>query len=503
MKIQLDGQHLRLSLDAPTAGARVRLTDGDRVLYDGAVSSDLSVSIDGDEWAVPEPVRQLLGQALPPIRAYSPDAFAPLATPYIGLMTLSLDSAGAQGRWSEPAVVRSQLLPITVMAGVLHYAQSVFEGSKVYFRDRGGDGIEGRLFRFRLNARRMWRSAIRMGIPLDESVAGGVRLDRPAFEELYLDLVQRTVQANAKAGLFAGAFRPIDPADPTVNWTVAPPALYVRPVMFATGPVLGVKPANHYTFAVYVTPAGKYRSDLVLKVEDRHPRAWPGGTGAAKASCNYAPTLQLMRELYAKKRTVTPDTPWQEVWDDLLFIDPAHNIEEMGGANFFVLRKDGERLLLRTPPSMRERGDADTILPGVTRNTIIDLASLLGMDVEVEQIRLRTCMDMDDHRARRTAVFTTGTAAGVAPVVALRHGDKVKRFGVWDDVDSPPRNRVLSADPSPPGSPLHAAKMLRGVLFALQFGDEARLRELAGEHADAVVGRAVEQGWIQKFTVSR
>jgi branched-subunit amino acid aminotransferase/4-amino-4-deoxychorismate lyase len=314
-------------------------------------------------------------------------------------------------------------------------------------------------------------------------------------------LVERTVQANAASGLFDGAFKPVDPSDPSVNWKVAPPALYVRPVMFATGPVLGVKPANHYTFAVYVTPAGKYRSDLVLKVEDEHPRAWPGGTGAAKAACNYAPTLQLMRELYAKKRSLGPDTPWDQLWDDLLFIDPEANIEEMGGANFFVLRKDGNRLLLRTPPSMRERGDADTILPGVTRNTIIDLAGLLGLEVEVARIPLRHCMDMDDHRARRTAVFTTGTAAGVAPVVALRHGDKIKRFGVWDDVDDPSRNRKLPADPSPPGSPLHAAKTLRGVLFALQFGDEARLRELAGEHAPAVIKRALEQSWIEKFEI--
>ncbi len=150
---------------------------------------------------------------------------------------------------------------------------------------------------------------------------------------------------------------------------------------------------------------------------------------------------------------------------------------------------------------MRERGDADTILPGVTRNTIIDLAGLLGLEVEVARIPLRHCMDMDDHRARRTAVFTTGTAAGVAPVVALRHGDKIKRFGVWDDVDDPSRNRKLPADPSPPGSPLHAAKTLRGVLFALQFGDEARLRELAGEHAPAVIARAVEQSWIEKFEI--
>jgi hypothetical protein len=173
----------------------------------------------------------------------------------------------------------------------------------------------------------------------------------------------------------------------------------------------------------------------------------------------------------------------------------------MGGANFFVLRKDGERLLLRTPPSMRERGDADTILPGVTRSTIIDLASLLGIEVEVERIKLRSCMDMDVHRARRTAVFTTGTAAGVAPVIGLRHAGKVQRFGVWDDVDSPQRNRRLKADPSPPGSALNAAKILRGVLFALQFGDEQRLREHAGEYAEVVIARAVEQNWIQKFEV--
>jgi hypothetical protein len=151
---------------------------------------------------------------------------------------------------------------------------------------------------------------------------------------------------------------------------------------------------------------------------------------------------------------------------------------------------------------MRERGDADTILPGVTRNTIIDLAGLLGIEVEVERISLRTCMDMDVHRARRTAVFTTGTAAGVAPVIGLRHGGRVQRFGVWDDVVSPKRNRWMTADPSPPGSALNAAKTLRGVLFALQFGDEERLRQHAGEYTEAVTSLATEQNWIQKFRVS-
>ncbi|MCP4871521.1 MAG: hypothetical protein GY898_22650 [Proteobacteria bacterium] len=496
MSIESDGRTLQLRLKAPDGGAPLRIKDGDTVVWEGAHGTDLQLEIDLEAWQVPEPLRQLFAVNLPPLTDYSPNAFNPLATSWISLATLSYDKTAGTGFWSQRATLPGQMLPISVLAGSLHYAQAVFEGQKLFFTTEG-DTVTARTFRAERNAERMWRSALRMGIPLETTTIDGAPLDSDGFVALYQELVRKAVAANAEAGLFAGEFAPHDLSDPDFNFHSTPPALYVRPILFATGPVLGVKPAEHYTLAMYVTPVGKYRSDMVLRVEREHPRAVKGGTGAVKASCNYAPTLTMMEALVQNRNNATADQPWESVFDDVLFIGPGGLIEEMGGANFFVLGPEGGELVLRTPPSMQESDEADTILPGVTRDTVLEIAHSLGLNVQVDQISLARLMEMNDAEARATAVFTTGTAAGIAPVVALLDGERVQHFAVWDDVDDNVRHRHLTADPVTPGSALKVGKTIRTLLFRSQLGDEAGIERIAGGSAETLLQKIT--GWVESF----
>jgi len=498
LSIESDGRTLQLRLAAPEGGATLRIKDGDTVVWEGSHTTDLQLEIDLEAWQVPEPLRQLFGVNLPPLTDYSTAAFTPLATSWIGLATLTCDKTTGTGFWSERAVLPGQMLPISVLAGSLHYAQAVFEGQKVFFV-RDGEETSARTFRADRNARRMWHSALRMGIPLDTSTVDGSPLDAEGFVSLYGELVRKAIAANADAGLFEGEFAPHDRSDPDFNWHATPPALYVRPILFATGPVLGVKPADHYTLVMYVTPVGKYRGDMVLRVERTHPRAVKGGTGAVKASCNYAPTLTMMQELTENRAAATADQPWESVFDDILFIGPGEQIEEMGGANFFVLGREGDALVLRTPPSLQESDEADTILPGVTRDTVLEIGRSLGLNVQVDQISLARLMEMSPAEARATAVFTTGTAAGIAPVVALLDGDRAQHFAVWDDVDDDVRHRHLSADPVAPGSALETGKRIRTLLFRSQLGDRAGIERVAGEHAAGLLTKL--DGWVESFSL--
>jgi len=480
MGISFDGQRIRLAFDAAGGEGSIVLKDGDRTLFDGAVGR-LSLEVDAASFGVPEALTDLLGQSLPPLSDYSTEAFTPLDLPFIGLATLRF--TGSTGRWTEPAVLGSQLLPLPLMAGAIHYAQSVFEGSKVYFV-RTDDGLVARTFRNEMNAARMWRSAIALGIPLDKATIQGAT-GYEAFRALYGELVQRAVSANVEAGLFEGDFAPLDPRDPGFSFRSAPAAVYVRPVLFASGPVLGVKPADHYTFGVYVTPVGKYRADLVLKVERDKPRAWPGGTGAAKAACNYAPTLPMMAALKANKKNPPAGSVWTDLHDDILFLDTDGNVEEMGGANFFVIeaQADGPPTL-RTPPALHDDPNADRILPGVTRASVLAIGETMGLDVRVEELPLGELIGKSDADKRQLAVFTTGTAAAIAPVLALNDGGTVHQFAAWDSVHDDARLRAIDADDAPEGSALAAGHRLRELLFRVQLGvltsdDAALARETA------------------------
>jgi branched-chain amino acid aminotransferase len=502
MSVRSDGRQIQLHVAAPPGGAPLRLLDGDRVLWEGELSQGLRLELDGERWGVPEPLRELLAQSLPLMAEnYSPRAFAPLATPWTGLATYTVDIPARRGRWSAPALIPGQTLPISVMAGVIHYAQSVFEGSKVFFRKMADGSVEARMFRTRSNAGRMWRSALRMGVPLEMAAGTGGPGTPETWDAFYLDLVRRTVRANVAAGLFQGGFQPHELGDPKFNWDATPTALYIRPALFATGPVLGVKPSAHYTLMMYVTPVGKYRGDLVLRLERQRPRAFHGGTGAVKASCNYAPTLTMMAELTENKLRATETTPWHQIYDDILFLNDVGDFEEMGGANFFVIGQEKGKVVLRTPSSIFEDDAADTILPGVTRGSLLEIATEIGMEVEVGPLPAARLLEIDEGEARRTAVFTSGTAAGVAPVVALLDGERVQRFAVWDDVDDPSRHRTLKADPAPAGSALAMGRLLRTLLFRIQLGDDAGVRNLLPKLGDRLLQKTRAEAWVEVFRI--
>lgn len=502
MKIRQHQGRLSTSVTAPSGGAPAQLWDGDKLLWEGAASRELRLELDSVRWEIPEPLRDLLEMPLPPLGSWTPDKFAPLDTHWLGLATCRLGPTLLDGRWTAPAAVPNSLLPLSIVAGVLHYAQSVFEGAKVFFRAREGGRVEARTFRTDRNARRMWNSARRMAMPLERTTFAGELVDEAVFTRIYRDTVRAAVEANIRDGLFAGLFQPIDVRDPSFPWHYAPRALYVRPVLFASGPVLGVRPSDHYTLAVYVTPAGRYRADLVLRVERERHRAWPGGTGAVKASANYAPTLLMMKELLDNKLARDENTPWERIFDDLLFVDGQGRIEEMGGANLFVVTDEGGRIVVRTPPSIDDDPGADTILPGVTRETLVELAGLLGAEVRVEDVPLKSITGLAAEEARRRAVFTTGTAAGVAPVVGVLDGETFVRFASWDDVEDPTRNRSLRADPAPEGSALAFGHLLRAVLFRVQLGDDEGLRAITPQHAEAVLRHVEDRGWIERFDVA-
>jgi branched-chain amino acid aminotransferase len=498
MSIEVEGRAVSVSLPAPDGGAPLVLKDGEKVLWQGTVEQALNLQLDGEAWQVPEPLTDLLSIQLPGLDQYDKEAFNPLATEFMSLATLRVDSKTKRGRWIGPSAVSGQLLPLNVMAGTIHYAQSVFEGSKVFFC-RSGDDVEARMFRPRRNAARMWRSALHMGIPLDTSDFGGDVLTQERFEDLYLSMVRQAVDANL-GSLFDGAFAPLDTASPGFKWNETPPSVYVRPILFASGPVLGVKPAEHYTLGIYITPVGKYRADLVLRIERDHPRAFKGGTGAAKASCNYAPTLRMMKTLKANKKHPAPDATWTDIYDDILFVDEGGLIEEMGGANFFVMQRDGDSIVMRSPISFEEDANADTILPGITRSSVLALARRLGMDVRVEDVALSELLELSEEDARETVVFTTGTAAGIAPVVALLGADRRSwRFAVWDDINDPTRLRTLTADEPGAGSALEAARQLRTVLFRLQLGDLDGLQKAAPNHAAGILAHAESEDWLETF----
>ena len=237
------------------------------------------------------------------------------------------------GAWDEGGLTDDANVVLNECAGVLQYAQTVFEGMKAYTTEQGKTVI----FRPDLNAERMVQSA--------------KRLEMPVFpEDRFVDAVVQTVKANE-------AYVPPYGTGAT---------LYIRPYMFGTNPVIGVKPADEYQFRVFGTPVGPYFKGgvkpLTIKVSD-FDRAAPHGSGHIKAGLNYAMSMHAIV------------TAHQEGFDENLYLDAATrtNVEETGGANFLFVTKDGK---LVTPKS-------NSILPSITRRSLVYVAKeYLGMEVE-------------------------------------------------------------------------------------------------------------------------
>ena len=274
------------------------------------------------------------------------------------------------GAWDEGTLTDDANIVLSECAGVLQYAQTAFEGLKAYTTE------DGRIVCFRpdLNASRMADSA--------------KRLEMPAFpEDRFVKAVEETVRANA-------GFVPPYGSGAT---------LYIRPYMFGTNPVIGVKPADEYQFRMFCTPVGPYfkggAKPITIKVSD-FDRAAPHGTGHIKAGLNYAMSLHAIV------------TAHQEGYDENMYLDAATRtkVEETGGANFIFVTKDGTVV---TPKS-------NSILPSITRRSLMVVAEkYLGLKVEHREVYFDEVKDFAE-------CGLCGTAAVISPVGKIvDHGKEI------------------------------------------------------------------------------
>ena len=274
------------------------------------------------------------------------------------------------GAWDEGVLTEDPMVTINECAGVLQYAQTVFEGMKAYTTEDGSIVT----FRPDLNAERMEASA--------------KRLEMPVFpKERFIDAVVQTVKANK-------AYVPPYGSGAT---------LYVRPYQFGTNPVIGVKPADEYQFRVFTTPVGPYFKGgvkpLTIRVSD-FDRAAPRGTGHIKAGLNYAMSMHAIVDAH------------NQGFDENMYLDPQTRtkVEETGGANFLFVTKDGKVV---TPKS-------DSILPSITRRSLIQVAKdYLGLEAEEREIYLDEVQDFAE-------CGLCGTAAVISPVGKIvDHGKEI------------------------------------------------------------------------------
>jgi len=281
--------------------------------------------------------------------------------------------------WHDARITPRVPLQIDPATSVLHYAQEIFEGMKAY---RTADGAMA-LFRPHENARRFNASARRMAMP-----------EIP--EALFLEAVRQVVATDA-------------------DWFPGVPggALYIRPFMFSSDVRLGVRPASEYRFLVIVSPVGNYFSGdpkaITLWVSRNYVRAAPGGTGEAKCGGNYAGSLVAQAEAIERG------------CDQVVFLDAIERkwVEELGGMNLFFVMDDGS---LVTPPL------GGTILPGITRDSLIAIARDEGLTVREERYAIDQWR-ADAASGRLVESFACGTAAVVTPVGEVRDGDAVFTIG--------------------------------------------------------------------------
>jgi branched-chain amino acid aminotransferase len=271
--------------------------------------------------------------------------------------------------WQQPLVGDRRPLLLDAATVGLHYGQAVFEGLKAHRQPGGGLA----LFRPAEHARRMRASARRLAMP-----------EPP--EQLFLDAVTTLVRRDAD----------VLPDDPALS-------LYVRPLLLATEPCLALRPARSYLFLVVAFVTAGFFSDrpdpVRVWVSDQYVRAAPGGTGAAKAAGNYAAG-------YPAQAAAAERDCAQVVWLDAV---ERRWVEEMGGMNLFFVRGRGQDAVLTTPPL------TGTLLPGVTRDSLLTLGRDMGLRVREEQMELAEWARWS-RDGTLTETFACGTAAVVTPV---------------------------------------------------------------------------------------
>ncbi|MCB0907832.1 MAG: branched-chain amino acid aminotransferase [Nocardioidaceae bacterium] len=301
--------------------------------------------------------------------------------------------------WYDARITPYGPFSLDPATAVLHYAQEVFEGLKAYRHDDGSIWT----FRPEANAERMARSSQRLALPV---------LDVEDFVTAVDEVVtidQRWVPANE-----------------------GEKSLYIRPFMFASEAFLGVRPAKHVTFAVILSPAGAYFAKGVKPVDlwlsTDYTRAGRGGMGAAKTGGNYAASLVAQQQAMGRG------------CDQVVFLDAQEGtyVEELGGMNMYFVFADGH---IVTPAT-------GTILEGITRRSIMEIAGKLGHQVEERHIAVDEWRD-GVTSGEISEVFACGTAAVVTPVGSLR----------WDGGQTP---EVEDAGP--------VTKRIRQALVDIQYG---------------------------------
>jgi branched-chain amino acid aminotransferase len=318
-------------------------------------------------------------------------AFGQVFTPHMAVIEFS------DRRWGELRITAREPIPVDPAASGLHYGQAVFEGLKAYRQPDGGIAF----FRLRDHACRFGVSARHMAMP-------------PLPVEKFVDACMGLVTVGE-------AFVPGRSGE----------SLYLRPLMFATTPRLGVQPATDYLCVVIASPVGAYRSGGTeawrIRVDRDHVRAAPGGTGAAKCAGNYGASLAARSGVCG------------EGHDEVLFLDAVERrwVEELSAMNVFVVdQSDGVHTTLVTPPA------DGTILPGITRSSLLELAPKLGYRIREEPIAI------DDWQRRAAAgeiveAFASGTGAVVTGIGEVHDGARAWRMG--DGRVGPVTRRLRSA----------------------------------------------------------
>ena len=274
------------------------------------------------------------------------------------------------GAWDDGALIEDDQITMSECACVLQYAQTVFEGLKAYTTEDGHVVC----FRPDLNAQRLAQSA--------------ARLEMPVFQEdRFVEAIAKVVEAN------------IDYVPPYGSGAT----LYIRPYMFGSDAVIGVKPASEYQFRVFTTPVGPYfkggAKPITIRVSD-FDRAAPHGTGNIKAGLNYAMSLHAIVDAH------------KNGFDENMYLDPGTRtkVEETGGANILFVTKDNK---LVVPKS-------DSILPSITRRSLVTVAKdYLGLEVEEREVLFEEVKDFAE-------CGLCGTAAVISPVGKIvDHGNEI------------------------------------------------------------------------------
>ncbi len=312
-------------------------------------------------------------------------------------------AAFAQGKWGQARIQPYGPLPLPPSITGLQYGLSVFEGMKAH-RSPSGAVL---LFRPRDNAQRFARSAARLAMP-------------PVPEEVFLNGLRKLLRTDEA-------------------WV--PPhgkgALYIRPVLFSNDPAIGVRPAEKFLFSIFTAPFARYYAAPVdVLVSDKYVRAFPGGTGDVKPAGNYGAAMLADRE--AKERG----------FNSVMWLDAVERryVEECGVMNVFAVFPDR----IFTPPL------TGTILPGITRDSVITLLRAMGHRVEESRFTIEDVVEAHG-RGELRECFGTGTAATVTSMRSICYHDRTMKLPPVEDggVGATVRDRLVGLmsgrDPDPYG----------------------------------------------------